>query len=383
MSAIIMKISGINGWKYPVGIFIIIKIATFLVAYSSFSFIGTEPPPDHFLWHGITERYNLLIEIWRKWDSFWFLNTVNEGYKIIPNEQSNVICFPLFPLLIKLFTFVGNSTVAGIIIVNLSFLVAIVLLFYVVKEEFGEQYAERTILYLAIFPTSFIYSMVYSESVFLMFIAATFYFAWRGNWMLAGISGMFATMTRLVGIILPIVMIINYLEKIGFAIRRIKPNIFWLTLIPLGTIITGIIQNFSTGEPLGFLKMSSYWGAKIAYPWEGLKQWLVGIILTPYSSNRAKLLIDLIFTFAFLLISILSFRRLKPSYTAYIVLTLLMLLCSNRLLGIPRYLITVFPIFILFGIWGERKWFNLGYIIISSSLFALFLILFENWYISF
>ena len=56
----------------------------------------------------------------------------------------------------KLFTH-NNSLVSGLLIAGLADLVVMVVLYQLMYEEFGKEQAQRTVLYLSIFPTAFFF----------------------------------------------------------------------------------------------------------------------------------------------------------------------------------------------------------------------------------
>jgi Gpi18-like mannosyltransferase len=51
--------------------------------------------------------------------------------------------------------------------------------------DFDETLVSRAITYLLIFPTTFFFSGVYSESLFLALTVAAFYYARTNRWLLA------------------------------------------------------------------------------------------------------------------------------------------------------------------------------------------------------
>lgn len=93
--------------------------------------------------------------IWARWDSSYYIAIAREGYE---NNLYAVGFFPLYPLT---FAFVSRLTgwslaVAGMIVSLLSYLAAILMLnrlAYLMRNDDG--YALRSVLYLALFPTSF------------------------------------------------------------------------------------------------------------------------------------------------------------------------------------------------------------------------------------
>ena len=65
-----------------------------------------------------------------------------------------------------------------------------------VEEDFDQERAYRTVLYLSVFPTSFFLAAAYNESLFLCFSLLSFYEMRHGRWWLAGLFGFLAGLTR-------------------------------------------------------------------------------------------------------------------------------------------------------------------------------------------
>lgn len=83
--------------------------------------------------------------------------------------------------------------------------------------------------------------------------------------------------------------------------------------------------------------------------------------------------LELFFTLLFLILFIPVWRQLPRIYGVYY-LTFLILYLSRMggeypLLGMTRYVLALFPAFILFGLWGRNPWINR--IILYSSWFGL------------
>ena len=164
--------------------------------------------------------------------------------------------FPVYPILISFFskpnpydllTSLVNSTLWGLIISNVAFVLALIYLWELVREDFSQKIAYLTIILLLIFPTSFYFGAVYNESLFLLLSVLSFYSARRGNWFTAGVFGLVASATRVFGILLfPALLIEAYQQKVSFS------KILWICLIPLGLGVYMWYLNATIGDPLAF-----------------------------------------------------------------------------------------------------------------------------------
>jgi hypothetical protein len=149
----------------------------------------------------------------KTWDSQHYLFLSQFGYK--PDQYSNGF-FPLFPLLIRIFTPIFNSPlVAGLVISNVLSTIAIIYFYLFVKDYFNNnsKTALWSVVSLLIFPTSFYLSLVYSESVFLCLSIPMFYYLYKGQYKWASIFAFLIPFSRPVGIFVAIPFAYFFLSK--------------------------------------------------------------------------------------------------------------------------------------------------------------------------
>jgi len=88
--------------------------------------------------------------------------------------------------------------------------------------------------------------------------------------------------------------------------------------------------------------------------------------------------------FGFLLVllgaAIVGLTRLRISYSAYIWTSVVFFSCWGMLGSIPRFDLVIFPLFIVLALIGARsRAFHLGYVVASSMLAALFMVMYSQW----
>ncbi len=106
------------------------------------------------------------------------------------------------------------------------------------------------------------------------------------------------------------------------------------------------------GDPLYFSHVQEHWGRHFAPPWVSVQHSikLISEHLTPQVvANQA---LELTFTALMIAVLVLGFRRLRASYIAYMALSILVPMSTGSLMSMPRFALVLFPIFILFGLWG-------------------------------
>src|SRR3989337_3968419 len=92
-------------------------------------------------------------------------------------------------------------------------------LYRLVELDHDREVARRSVFYLAIFPTSLFFQSIYSESLFLLLTIGCLYAARRNEFVLAGIAGALATLTRSPGLLLLVPLVIMYAQSRGWGWR--------------------------------------------------------------------------------------------------------------------------------------------------------------------
>jgi hypothetical protein len=410
-------------WREPIAIFLGFRLGLEFLTVWAGTFIpsvarnGTAPyslPPMN-RWG---ER---LLGVWTHWDGEWYLALAQSGYH---GDDGSSAFFPLFPLLIKLLAFLlgGNYLLAGILLSSAATLAAFILLYELVSREFNREMAGRTVLYLAVFPTAFFFSAIYSEGLFLAlalgaFLAARHY----RNWWLTALLVALATLTRSQGILiaaplawewwrqqqpqflqleLPILkkFNLNFTAQLGS-----KPGwvaLCFLVVLPVLALLGWLLFNaVALQDPFNFINVQRVypWNRKNGWPWETI--WNGAQIF--FTSRGPEGFLPTTFyddpnliNFPFLVFALALFagacwyswkQQLPFSYLLYFGLGLLFPLLSpafkQPLFSFPRFALALFPAFIVMAIWGGRgRWIHYTYLFGAVLLLSLLFIRFANWY---
>ncbi|WP_434639660.1 mannosyltransferase family protein [Thermoanaerobacterium thermosaccharolyticum] len=227
----------------------------------------------------------LIFTMWDRYDSQWYLAIAKYGYNIpYKSHYSPQAFFPLYPALIS---FIHKLThvpyvVAGIFLSNIFFISSLFFLYDLVEKHFDSKIAKLTIIFTFLFPTSFFFSAIYTESLFLLGTVLAFWAADQDKWWIAGIGGAIAVLTRNLGITLLLPLAWIAVEKHG---HKAWKNLFPLLLIPMAFSLWAIYLWHSTGDPLRFIHSESGWGRFLSPPWVGILT-AIKKILTPIPSVK-------------------------------------------------------------------------------------------------
>jgi hypothetical protein len=375
--------------------FVITRLALLLVGWLGFRLLplpvsfpsAWEIGPDgnrHVVVDHISPTPHPWVNMVSRWDAGWYIEIARDGYRYERGSPSNAAFFPLYPLLIRaihaLLFLPANDywwLVIAIALSNVALLISLTYLRALLAMDFDEDLAPRTITYLLIFPTTFFFSCVYSESLFLGLTVAAFYYARTSRWLLACILAALATLTRSQGMILALPLLIDYLRERNFRLRKVGWNITAFALIPAALLAFALYLKLKFGSWTVMLDVQSIWGRHLMSPWHPLA-WFLRHAPPLSPEHHDKL------DFAFLLVllgaAIAGLRRLGISYSAYIWTSVVFFSCWGMLGSIPRFDLVIFPLFIVLALIGARsRAFHLGYVVASSMLAALFMVMHSQW----
>lgn len=360
--------------------FLVTRLIVFAGAYLADSLLPTVSNDDA---RGVTA-------IWNRWDTVWYVEIVEQGYHFIPDEKSSVAFFPLYPLMIaSLGILVNDPVLAGLLISNACFLGALILLYRLVERELQNRLiAARTVFYIAAFPTAFFFSAAYSESLFLLLSIAAFTCARQHKWLWAALWGALGAASRPLGILIFGVVLLEWLQShdwklnqilqrqtwlnLGLALRNDSMNLLIICLIPLGLVAYMVYLQIIVGNPMAFWIAQSAWGFKNLGP--------IAIIIQDIQRTLAGKLPYFTFLNVLAFLGVLGLcipiaRRLGAVYALYTAVSILIPMWS-RTESMIRYILVLFPAFIVLAIWGRNIWFDRVYKIISLPFLGLFTALF-------
>ncbi|MEQ9618252.1 MAG: glycosyltransferase family 39 protein [Deltaproteobacteria bacterium] len=348
-------------------IIIVTIIGTFFLAYAAFVLLEDTFPDS-------------VISIWNTWDTQHYLDIAQYGYtnSAIDEKKLQIVFFPLYPFIIKIFSFAFKDYLfSALLVSNIAYAGAVVYLFKLVRIDYDDDDALRAGIYISIFPTAYFFHAPYTESLFLVFTVASLYYARRSKWALSGTAGMLAAATRITGIILLPVLVIEYLYQNEYKIKNTRKEILWLGAVGLGLLFYLVINYVTFGDPFKFLEFQKgHWSKELALPIKGFFSAWSGIFWRKPADALLGGWAEIIFAALGLILIIYSFFRLRLSYGVYALLTWLTVTSTSFWLSIPRYTLSIFPIFIALSILGRRKEVNYLIIFLSLVFYALFLSLF-------
>jgi hypothetical protein len=368
---------------------------------------GELPPP-------LTGLAHWIVEPLRHWDGLWYRLIALEGYAGT-TETARAAFWPLFPWTMRGGSLLTGWTVdtVGYLVANLAFLGALIAIYRLIALDYGsEEPARRTLWALALFPTALFFSAVYTESLFL-FLTAAALLLWRRDvlW-LAGLVSIGAALTRSAGVFLILPFLALLWDR-----HRTDWRGYWPGLIPaffpaLGPAIFGFVLERQQGNWRAFIDVQEQWNRYSAAPWETLHcaifscfrlggepdgisfNWWSDFWRDPswaiITSQQWRLdvansdVLELVITILFLGLALLGLKMLPLYQTLWVLPVLIIPLLQpsevHALMSMPRFVVVLFPLFIVLARLIEPPWIRIPWYFVSVTLLVLLTAQFALWY---
>jgi hypothetical protein len=212
------------------------------------------------------------------WDAGWFLKVATTGYPHGYTEdmagqlQGNELAFfPGYPMLIKLFASLGFDP--GTAAIGVSWVAsagAAIGLYLLGTSLYNRRtgYALAAICLTA--PVSIVFSMAYSEGVFLAFVAGMLVAAHRKVWWAAGLLGLAAALTRPTGAAAALALAVAALMEVS-RIRRERDASLWPPIAAAVVALAGVPAfltwvGYRVGDPTAWFRIQAAgWGTSFDY----------------------------------------------------------------------------------------------------------------------
>ena len=341
------------------------------------SFGSYETTRDFHLELGRVPVARLLRENVQVADINWYYGIAENGYERRPfstDRPHNWAFFPLFPLLWRAAArLTGEMVVTGVVLANLFFFAALVLL-HKLARTFGldEADARRCLFYLAVFPVSYFFSLPLTESLFLLLTVGSFYAARRGRWWLAGVVGALASATRVTGVLLLPALLVLYWQARGRDWRR--PELLGPLLVPAGLLAFMSHLYAVTGNPFAFRDILVTWGRGTGLFLVPLWQYLArpSLVAIPWDFKP----LNFAAAVAARACGAALVKRREWALGCYTLSSCVVALSSLLLQSQARYAMVLFPVYMVLAVAGRRPRVDEIIRFASVVLFGLMLALF-------
>ena len=365
------------------------SVAVFLVVRITVSVLGVVGVHEHQLTGRRPDLIILPSPGWHnaidgtfRWDAPWFREVATQGYRI---DDESAAFYPAYPLAIRVVTDTSGLPAldAGLLLSNLSFLVALIVLHALTTREYNAPVARRTLVLLACFPTAFFFLAPYSESLYLLMSVLSFWWARRQRWLLAGLAGAVAAATRNLGFLLIVPLLFEARSQERAIDERRWDRLVGACLPLLGAVSYATYWAIRTGDPLRPIHAQGAWLRQLSFPIVTLGNAAAYALRGVSDPNGIFWMVDLLLALAVLVPLAIGWRRLAAPYLVYAVLGLFVPLCftltGRPLVSYPRYGVVVFPVFWIVATWLHDRRAMAVVTAVSFTGFSLLALAFMNW----
>jgi hypothetical protein len=358
--------------------FIVTRLGVYIIAASAYVWLPHNQGPE---FRRISHHPS--VDMWHRWDAGYFTRIALHGYGWQAGHATGDMTFmPLYPTLVRLLVrLIGpthvRATVAGVALSNACLLAALFVFDSLMALDHLDARLRRLAIWLfLVSPATKFFSGVYTEALFFLLSLGAIYAARRERWIVAGLAGFLAAMTRVMGWTLAVALLYEAWAQVQHLRRARGPEISSLTpLVPV-PLYAGLVGLALGSHDAYFTTTTQVWDQGWGLPWRAFTDFFGGPIAW-YGWKHS--VIDLVFTLGFSVLSVAALR-LRPGYGLYSLAVLGFPVLSGTLISMPRYVAVAFPAYIVLAQWAQgHRWRAATLITVSVLLTALVIARFVTW----
>jgi len=315
------------------------------------------------------------LGIWNRWDASLYLKIAQNGYASAGDDRFLIVFFPLYPLLVSFGEiFVRDYLVSAFLVTAFASIAAGLVLRELGRLDYSEKVAQLSVVFLFIFPTSYFLHIPYTESLFLALVMGSFLAARKRLWIVAGILGALACLTRVNGLVLLPALVFEVWEEYRET-KQFNRRWLFLILIALGFLGYLLLNYVIAGDPLRFmLYQREHWYRYFRWPWEGIWETVNRVSSPKVVDAQMTGVFELLFVVIGAIAIVFGWKYLRNSYRIWMIANWLLFVSTSFVLSVPRYTLTLFPMFILMGIAAKAyRFVNFGFTVWSLLYLGLFI----------
>ena len=332
----------------------------------------------------------IISEPWYRYDTFYYVRIVSAGY------QSGDITsgfHPLYPWLSTIAAFVLRDPLAGLMFVSsVASILMTIVVYKLARLDLDHDKAWTATALLLCWPAALALFVPYTEALYMLLAVSCFFAARKRQFLLAGLIGGLATLTRQHGILLVLPLLWELWDASG---RKLKPLVVnwraWVAcaLVPAGyavwilyraIAINDVQPDFSSPQRFIYSVMVSptayqiFSDQQFLWPWQSIWK---ALVMYWRGSLHFSAYGDAFLALVFIIMFVFSWRHLRGSYRIYSLAVVLIALSLhtgvslNPYISLPRHLLPAFPVFIglVQAYQFKRVPFILGILLVCQMLF--------------
>ena len=290
--------------------------------------------------------------LWNRWDATHYLKLAENGYTAKGEGRYSIVFYPLYPWLVRAVAFVcRNYFWAALLVSGVASICAGLLFRRVAELDQPAKVARLAVWFLFIFPTAYFLHIGYSESLFLALILGCLLAARMQVWAVAGV----AWRARLPD---ARERALAHPDFDGGGLAAISSGAPFRLALALDRGCWPGLRRLPPPQlsrhrrsPRLYPDHGETVVQKIAPPWLGIRD----VWLRIPNFNLTEGLHEFIFIVFSFLCTVWCWLKLRPTYAVWMTLNWLLINSTTYVVSVPRYCLTLFPIFILLALIAARR----------------------------
>lgn len=333
------------------GPFLVSRLMVPVVGYLAVVTIGYAAPPT------VRALDNAFLDLFTRWDASWYVGIATHGYPATfnPERTSAIAFFPGLPLLVRTAgTLIDiNLWTAGIVVITLAFLWALTYVYRLARLDISAEEAKASVVFLAFYPFAVCYSVILTESLFLLTASAALYHFRRNELWTASAFGFAAGVLRPNGCLLAVplgILALTTLLRRDWS--RFARQAAAASVPVVGMAVYSLYVNSLVGDPFAWVAAQQAWGRRPAELFNIIaarRQLIAASDLATYIGSFPVEVIE--GTAALLALAAVwpIARRFGLAYGVFVASAILPPLISMGPVSLGRYSAPLFPIFLWLG----------------------------------
>lgn len=317
-------------------------------------------------------------DLWNVWDAPHYIYLASSGYQRFGEEALFINFLPFFPLLIFIFKFFFQTSylIAGFLVSFISSVLLAVMLYKITLLDYSKKTSVLAVLMLFIFPTSFFLHIPYTESVFMLISITAFYLARKKRHLLSFIFVAMATSTKIVGLaLIPAIFAEIFVSDRPYFNKR---NIFIGSAISLSGFLIYLLLNYFLWDNFFYFTIvqKQNWFETFAPLGQGM---VAAFKSLSWRTGLEKIMLgygQLVAFFLALMLSLYALIKVRISYGIFSLIVLWISFSMSFWVCMPRYILSIFPMFIALALFSKNALFKYSWIVLSSALLMILSLIF-------
>jgi Gpi18-like mannosyltransferase len=313
--------------------------------------------------------YAGIIDLFKRNDTYWYKNIHENGYPEVTSKldlgwhngpefhQSSWGFMPGYPLATQTVSLMFNTNFeSSAFILSIVFSLTCFMLFYWLATLWFDKTGDAffaTVLFM-VMPFQYYFSMMYTEAYFCMLLIGALLAVVNKNHLALILSTSLMVIIRANGLVmlLPLALFIieNESPENGPIKTKLRNSMGMLSMLVFPILSFagyGFYQYYHTGYFFAYsIAQQGGWYREMMFPLAGLFR--SGDFVSQFNSWYA---------IVFMVIAVLSWKRLSWSFNIIVWLNVLLPLSAGASTGMTRYVTIIFPFFLMFAFWlKNEKW---------------------------